>query len=808
MTERRANPKRRERGWNPVRWVGRLLGRLLDPILSRPGDPLDRLLAFTDAKLEGRFRWVEASADAAPRHRFQAREVPMREMHVMRFGWREVRRLLGVMPGLMLRVLRSGRYYDPQLPVARTEATPELLASIEAIAKQHGAIDVAYLDDIRQDEIFRDLAVPAPAAIVFTVDMAREPIAQAPSFDTFHEVASGYRRLAEIAEALCDFLQARGIAAFPGTALGGTTDYVALARRAGMGGIGYHGLLLTPAAGARVRIAAVYTNLTGLPERDDSEHAWVRDFCAQCRQCVRSCPPQAIHPRPRPRTDGRGTACIDHVLCRDYFAREYGCAKCISVCPFSEAGYEAVRAGLARADGDGGRVGRTEPRDPRELRVAIVGAGAAGFYTARALLGRTSRATVDLIERLPFPHGLVRYGVAPDHPEVRSKTSTFDETLRDPRVRFFGHVSFGRDVRRDELVELYDAVVYATGAAESRRLGVPGEDLRGSVDAPSFVGWYNAHPDHAALSPPLDHRRGVVVGAGNVALDVARVLASPPERLAGTDIARHALDALRASAVREVHIVARRGPEHAAFTPRELRDLIELDGVQVRVRSEDLRDAVAPGDGDAAETARVERNLALLRERSSAGESDARVVVVLHFGWQTVRIDDDGAGRVRGIAFEDHAGVETRIDCGLVVRAIGFRSVPLPGVPYDERRSVLPSRDGHLVDESGRPYAKEYVTGWVRRGPRGIIGTNKVDAEEVVGRILEDGPERPPVERPDLADRLAARGVQVVDAEDWDRLRREERLRGSRAGRVADRRSDVAATLASLREARPLGGRP
>ncbi|MEO0600852.1 MAG: FAD-dependent oxidoreductase [Myxococcota bacterium] len=781
---------------NPLRLLGQFLNWLLDPILSRPGDPLDRVLAYTDAKLTGRFRQIEAAPDAPPRHRFEAPEVPLREMHVMRFRLPQLRRLVGVMPGLMQRILRSGRYYDPRLPVQRMAATPELVAALEEIAHDHGAIDVAFLNEVRPHEVFKDLAVPAPGVIVFTVEMQPEPIARAPSFDTFHEVASGYRRLAEIAEALCDVLQAQGIAAYPGTALGGTTDYVALAQRAGLGGIGYHGMLLTPRAGSRVRIATVYTNLAGLPERGTGEHAWVRAFCAQCRQCVRSCPPQAIHPTPRPRTDGRGTACIDHALCRDYFAREYGCAKCIAVCPFSTAGYAAVRAGFAHAE-----PGRPAPVDDRDFRVAVVGAGAAGFYATRALLARTSRARIDLLERLPAPHGLVRYGVAPDHPEVRSKGFTFDEALRDPRVRFFGNVALGRDVSREELLADYDAVIYATGASASRRLGVEGEDLGGSVDAPAFVGWYNAHPDHAHLAPPLDHRSAVIVGAGNVALDVARMLAAPIEHLTPTDMAAHALTALRDSDVAVVHVVARRGPERAAFTPRELRDLAELPDVQIVVHAADLS-ATAPDR-------RVARNLELLRMLAAAEPADratTRVTVHLHFDKAVEAIADDGSGRVGSIVLARADGVRERIACGLVIRAIGFRSVPLPGVPFDTTRDVLPSRDGRLLDDAGSVCPGEYVTGWVRRGPRGIVGTNKVDAEEVVERLLDDlSPSGP---GSDLAEQLARRGVRVVTGADWERLRREERLRGSRAGRVADRRSDVAELVASLDAARPLAGAP
>lgn len=776
-----------------------LLGRLLAPLTSRPVDGLDRLLAYTDRKAQGRFRQVEARSDAAPRHAFTARGVPAHELAFGYLRFPEVRRLAPVMPGLMLRMLRSGRYYKPSLPEARTPAPPALLAELEAVARAHGALDVAYLNDVRSEEIFQGLALPAPGAILFTVEMDPEPIARAPSFDTFHEVATGYRRLAELAEAICDLLQARGHAAFPGTALGGTTDYVRLAARAGLGGIGFHGMLLTPQAGARVRIATVYTNLSDLPERGMDEHAWVTDFCAQCRQCVRSCPPAAIHPSPKPRTDGEGTACIDHVLCRDFFARSLGCAKCIAVCPFSTAGYAQVQQGL--------RAPPPAPdQDPRRFKVAIVGAGAAGFYAARTLLDRAAGVQINLLERMLAPGGLVRYGVAPDHPEVRSKLEAFDDTLHDPRVQFLGNVAVGRDITRDELLAHHDAVLYATGAPRSRTLGVEGEEQVGSVGAARFVGWINGHPDHAHWSPPLDHDTAVVVGAGNVALDVARMLASDVERLSTTDIGAPALDALSSSGVRTLHILARRGPERAAFTPRELRDLIELPGVQVRVRASDVAGERASTGLDARETRRVERVLSLLRQASTPVDKPARVVVHLHFHTVVEAIVGQDGGRVGGVRLRRSTGEEHTIECGLVVRAIGFRSEAVPGLPFDTERHIIPTDQGRVVPTDSTAPTPEFASGWVRRGPRGIIGAHKVDAEETVQTLLSTLPEHPRCPDTDLRAVLQARGVRVTDAADWDHLKREERLRGSRVGRTAIRHTDANTMWASLDRTARLGG--
>jgi len=290
------------------------------------------------------------------------------------------------------------------------------------------------------------------------------------------------------------------------------------------------------------------------------------------------------------------------------------------------------------------------------------------------------------------------------------------------------------------------------------------------------------------------------VDGGNVALDVARILSLPAERLAATDMAEHALRALAASAVRTVHIAVRGAPAQASFTPRELRDLVDLDGVGVQLHLHGT-----PIDTASEADRRVSRNLQLITGLAD-GTDGERATLHLHFGLDTVQLDANEDGRVRGIRFRTRDEEELTIACGLVVRAIGYRSLPLPGLPFDPSRHLPPSRDGRLVDEAGRPQHGEYVTGWFRRGPKGIIGTNKVDAQEVVERILIDLADTC-AGQPDLMPRLAER-TRVVTADDWDRLRREERLRGSRVGRVAVRRVDADALLASLEEAAPLAGGP
>ncbi|MEN0067494.1 MAG: FAD-dependent oxidoreductase, partial [Myxococcota bacterium] len=639
-----------------------LLDRLLAPVLDRSFDGLDRMLDLADAKLTGRFRQVESDSTSPPRHRFTAREVKLRDAHLSRLTFAKIRRLAPIMPDLLFRILRSGRFYRKDLPTGRTEATPALLDELEAIARSHGAFDVAYLNDILPSEIFAGHAVPAPGVVLYAVEMDPEPIAQAPSFDTFVEVAKGYGRLARIGDALADHLQARGHAAYPGTALGGVTDYVALGARAGMGGIGYHGMLMTPHAGARIRIATVYTSLQGLPERTD-DHDWVRDFCDRCRNCVRSCPPGAIHATPRDRDNGVGTACIEHTQCRDYFEREYGCAVCIQVCPFTTAGYATVQRGLATVD-------RGTVKDQRAFRVAIVGAGAAGTYTAMRLLERSHGARIDVLERNPMPHGLVRYGVAPDHPEVRSKGERFDAVYAHDRVCLLANVALGRDVDAATLREAYDVVVYATGANRSRRLRVDGESASRVVPAWDFVRWYNAHPEHADLGPALDHPTAVVVGGGNVALDVARMLVAPVEHLATTDIAAHALQVLARERIRDLHLLVRGGVSRTSWTPRELRDLLEQPGLAVRIANGTL-------DHDADPSSDASRNAALLAEATECSPASPAVVLHVHFTTEVVRFDavDD--------ALDVGLSTQNTLCAGLVVPAIGFESTPLPGVPFD-----------------------------------------------------------------------------------------------------------------------------
>lgn len=450
----------------------------------------------------------------------------------------------------------------------------------------------------------------------------------------------------------------------------------------------------------------------------------------------------------------------------------------------------------------------------RSPRIAIIGAGPAGFYAAQALVVADERAEVTVVERLPVPHGLVRHGVAPDHWTVRSKGEWFDRILAHPRVRLRANVTIGRDLTVDDVAAHHDAVILAVGADRSRMLGVPGEQLRGSLPASDYVGWYNAHPDHAALDPPLDTTAAAVVGMGNVALDVVRSLALPTDRLHRTDMAAHAVAALHRSPVRHVHVLGRRGPSQTRFTPKELREVAELDDVQLVVDPAALAADRPPSDDTApAGIARAARVVELLSEFATDAPGAARMHVHLHFGVSPVRVLGDN--RVRGVVLAHNRLVGDRggwraeqtpdrsqLDVGLLLRSIGYRSRPVPDLPFDDAGGVIPTRAGRVVDANGTVLPGRYATGWVRRGPTGVIGTNKRDAEEVVAHLLSDLPHLPCPEIMDAAafdELLAERGIEVVDAQGWDRIRRSERRAGSRLGRPAQRLADVAEQIAAAR---------
>jgi ferredoxin--NADP+ reductase len=386
------------------------------------------------------------------------------------------------------------------------------------------------------------------------------------------------------------------------------------------------------------------------------------------------------------------------------------------------------------------------------LRVAIIGSGPAGFYAAEQLLtAKDVDVTVDLFERLPTPWGLVRFGVAPDHPKIKAVTRRYEKTAGMEGFRFFGNVEVGRDVSVEELKAHYHVVLYAFGAAGDRRLGIPGEELEGSHSSTEFVAWYNGHPDFCDYEFDLTATTVVVVGNGNVALDVARMLALPRETLARTDVADHALDALDGSSIEEVVVLGRRGPAQAAFTTPELIELSELAAADVIVDPGHMElDAASERMVEEAD-AQTKKKIEVLRGYAASEPHGHERRIVLRFFASPLelvgseRVEGVRVGRTELVEQEDGSlraivtEAEELIPAQLVFRSVGYRGIPLEGVPFDERSATIPNDRGRVLDApGGTQQPGEYVSGWIKRGPSGIIGTNKKDSQETVDALLED----------------------------------------------------------------------
>ncbi|KAA1245094.1 NADP oxidoreductase [Mycobacterium simiae] len=447
----------------------------------------------------------------------------------------------------------------------------------------------------------------------------------------------------------------------------------------------------------------------------------------------------------------------------------------------------------------------------RPHHVAIVGSGPSGFFSAASLLKAAdqTQVAVDMLEMLPTPWGLVRSGVAPDHPKIKSVSQQFDKTAQDPRFRFFGNITVGEHVQAAALAERYDAVIYAVGAQSDRPLNIPGEHLPGSVAAVDFVGWYNAHPHFEQMAPDLSGTRAVVVGNGNVAVDVARILVTDPDVLATTDIADHALESLRACSIEEVLIIGRRGPLQSAFTTLELRELGELEGVDVVVDPAQL-DGITDDDGAAAGKV-AKQNIKVLRDYAARTPRPGHRRIVLRFLTSPIEIKghDTVASMVLGsneLVTDDSGrmvakdtGARQELPVQLVVRSVGYRGVPTPGLPFDTRSATIPHANGRIAGSRN-----EYVVGWIKRGPTGVIGTNKKCAQDTVDTLLADLAAQPDAggEAADRADQLArwlaSCQPQLVSAAQWQVIDRFERDAG-----IAQHRPRV--KVASLTELLRLG---
>src|SRR5246127_2028917 len=435
----------------------------------------------------------------------------------------------------------------------------------------------------------------------------------------------------------------------------------------------------------------------------------------------------------------------------------------------------------------------------RPYHVAIVGSGPSGFFAAASLLKAADASddidvAIDMLEMLPTPWGLVRSGVAPDHPKIKSIGKQFEKTAEDSRFRFFGNVVVGEHISAAELAEHYDAVIYAIGAQSDRALRVPGEDLPGSVAAVDFVGWYNAHPHFEQMTPDLSGARAVVIGNGNVALDVARILVTDPDVLAETDIADHALESLRPRGVEEVVIIGRRGPLQSAFTTLELRELADLEGLDVIVDPAQL-EGITDEDLEAADKT-TKNNIKVLRGYAGREPRPGHRRMVFRF--LTSPIEIKGGERVESIVLgrnelvSDENGRVAAKDTGdreelpvqLVVRSVGYRGVPTPGLPFDEKSATIPHSHGRV---EGR--RNEYVVGWIKRGPSGVIGTNKKDSQETVDTLIADLTEAKELaDFPDdhgdrLAEWLESRQPKLVTAAHWKLIDEHERSAGEPHGR-------------------------
>ena len=448
----------------------------------------------------------------------------------------------------------------------------------------------------------------------------------------------------------------------------------------------------------------------------------------------------------------------------------------------------------------------------RPYYVAIVGAGPSGYFAAASLLRFADSSVaeggpdvaVDMLEMLPTPWGLVRSGVAPDHPKIKSVSRTFEKTSEDPRFRFFGNIAVGEHVSADELAQRYDAVVYAVGTQSDRALGIPGEDLPGSVAAVDFVGWYNAHPHFAEMAPDISTGRAVVVGNGNVAIDVARILVTDPDVLAQTDIADHALDSLHARGVAEVVIVGRRGPLEGAFTTLELRELGELDGVDVIVDPADIEHI---SDDDAAAAGKIATaNIKVLRDYAGRAPRDGMRRIVFRFCTSPIeirggeRVEEIVLGRNElveegGRTVARDTGERETLPAQLVVRAVGYRGVAIPGLPFDERAGTIPNTSGRITGRTN-----DYVAGWIKRGPSGVIGTNKKDSQDTVDALVADLasaslPQRSADYAGELLAWLLERQPTLVSDAHWQAIDAHERSLGEPHGRPRRKLASVADLL-------------
>jgi len=449
-------------------------------------------------------------------------------------------------------------------------------------------------------------------------------------------------------------------------------------------------------------------------------------------------------------------------------------------------------------------------------RVAIVGSGPAAFYSAMELLRHDDpMVSVDMLERLPTPYGLVRGGVAPDHEKIKSVTKIFERAAGHPRFRFFGNVEFGKDIQRLDLLQRYHAVIYAFGSRTDRHLNIIGETLQGSHAATEFVGWYNGHPDYRHHQFDLTSKRVAIIGMGNVAIDCARILCQDPENLAKTDIAQHALEALRQSEVEEVFLIGRRGPVQAAFTPAEVRELLHLPKVDAVMRASDLELDEHSKEELSKASRNTKLNMEILQQIHDQGDRGNPRKLHLCFLISPTKIE--GSERVKGLELVHNEIVKEggvlrakatdevmHLNVDMVFRSIGYMGEAIPGLPFDDRRGTLPNDQGQLLDGvDGKLLNQEYTAGWIKRGPSGVIGTNKQDATETVSRLKKNWQTsptpQPKLVQHDLLDLLKKKKIEFVSFEDWKKLDKFEIEQGQQNGKSRHKICEVQEMLDLIR---------
>ncbi|GAA3044860.1 FAD-dependent oxidoreductase [Gordonia defluvii] len=546
--------------------------------------------------------------------------------------------------------------------------------------------------------------------------------------------------------------------------------------------------------------------------------------CCNDGSCVSVCPVNCIHPTPdEPGFLTAEQLYIDPETCID-------CGACIDECPVEaiypddqlaakDEPYLQINADYYKDhDVDGGLVPpkKSPPMPDRPLHIAIVGAGPAALYAAEALV-RKATVTVDVFDRLPTPHGLVRFGVAPDHPATKLVERGYLSTANKKNFNYFLNVKVGEHIKHDELTQRYHAVIYAVGAATDKRLGIPGEELAGSISATEFVAWYNGHPDYADFDVDLSGERAVVVGNGNVALDVARILVTSPDDLAKTDIADHALAKLRESTIREVVVLGRRGVAQAAYTNSEFLALGDVDGVDIIIDADELAlDPASVAAGHEIDST-IGTKLRLAREFSERATTDGNRRIVFRFLSSPVSLD--GADRVTSMtivknSYDDRTdgvsvsptGETSAIDTNLVLRSIGYQghAEAVPDLPFDDALGVVPNDAGRVLEGDG-PLTGVYVTGWIKRGATGGIGRNRLCGEEtaeaVLADFIDDKLAEPSESRGDIAQLAVDRGAHLIDLAGWKSIDAAEKAAGREAGRPRVKFTDVAALEAAAESA-------